>query len=60
MKMEEDSQEVTSELEAICKLYKDEEELTYEMAHAFVDKIIIHVGGEVEIVWRFKDIFTQQ
>ena len=57
-KMEDDSQEVSSELEAICKQYRDEKELTYEMSHAFVDKIIIHVGGEVEIVWRFKDIFA--
>lgn len=58
--LEEQSLEVGSEIEALYKAYKDEKKLTYDMAHAFVDHVNIHLGGEVEIVWRFKDIFAEE
>ena len=50
---------VASEAEAICRIYRDEDKLTYEMAHAFVDRIIVFQDHRIEIVWRFKDIFSE-
>ena len=48
---------VSSEAEAVCEIYRNEEHLTYEMAHAFVDRIVVHSDSSIEIVWKFKDIF---
>ena len=47
--LEEQSPEVSSELEAACVAFQKESVLTYDMAHAFVDRILVHgprrVGG---------------
>ena len=48
---------VSSEAEVLCGTYRNEDHLTYEMAHAFVEKVLIYPDSRIEIVWRFKDIF---
>ena len=60
-KMEESADEVagiSSEADAVCEAFKDAMELTYDMAHAFVEKIIVYRGDRLEIVWRFKNNTT--
>lgn len=49
---------VSSEADAVCEAFKDAEELTYEMAHAFVERIIVYRDDRLEIVWRFKNSTT--
>ena len=51
---------IFSEAEAACKAYEGEDHLTYEMAHAFVDKIFIYSEDRIEIKWRFKDLFADK
>ena len=51
------SQGIRSEAEAVCGAFKGEEKLTYDMAHAFVEKLVVKPEGGLEIVWRFKDVF---
>ncbi|MCR5604811.1 MAG: recombinase family protein [Lachnospiraceae bacterium] len=46
---------VSSEKDALCRAFGDEEKLTYEMAHAFVEKIIVYRDERLEIVWKYKD-----
>ena len=58
--LEEYAPEVGSELEAACEAYKSEDHLTYDMAHAFIDRIIVSADGNIEIKWRFKDIFADE
>ena len=58
--LEDYASEVGSELEAACEAYKSEDHLTYDMAHAFVDRIIVSADGSIEIKWRFKDIFADE
>lgn len=45
----------TSEKEAACKIFADMTDLSYDMAHAFIDRIIIYNNERLEIVWRFKE-----
>ena len=58
--LEEQSPEVNSELDAACLSFQDEAALTYDMAHAFVDRIMVFADGSIEIKWRFKDIFAEK
>ena len=58
--LEEQSPEVSSELEAACVAFQKESVLTYDMAHAFVDRIVVYAEGNIEIKWRFKDIFAEE
>ena len=58
--LEQMSLEVSSELEAASTAFQNETELTYDMAHAFVDRIVISIDGSIEIKWRFKDIFADE
>ena len=48
---------VDSERDMACEEFRDGQELTYEMAHAFVEKILVYKGERLEIVWKFKDVF---
>lgn len=57
--LEDLSPEVSSEMEAACLAFKEATELTYDMAHAFVDRILVSADGSIEIRWRFMDIFTE-
>ena len=49
---------ISSEADAVCEAFKDVNELTYDMAHAFVEKIIVYRDDRLDIVWRFKDYTT--
>ena len=47
------------ERDAVCRLFRDEKELTYDLAHAFVEKILVYQEERVEIVWKFKDVYGE-
>ena len=47
------------ERDVVCRLFRDEKELTYELAHAFVEKILVYQEEQVEIVWKFKDVYGE-
>ena len=51
---------VCSEAEAACKTYEGEDHLTYDMAHAFVEKVIVYAKDRIEIVWRFRDFLADK
>ena len=44
-----------SEQSAACETFRDAESLTYAIAHAFVEKVIIYPGNRMEIKMKFKD-----
>lgn len=46
-----------SRLEAVCDAYRDSSVLSYELAHSFVKSIFIHGHDNIEIVWKFRDIY---
>lgn len=46
------------ELDAICEEFSNNDSLTYEMAHAFVDRILVYPEERIEIQWKFRDIFS--
>ena len=46
-------------LDAVCKEYRKSEALTYELAHAFISAMYIHDQDNIEIVWKFGDIFDE-
>lgn len=48
---------VNSEKDAVCEEFQDGQELTYEMAHAFLEKILVYAGERLEIVWKFRDVY---
>ena len=58
--LEEQSPEISSELEAACVAFKNETVLTYDMAQAIVDRIVVYAEGNTEIRWRFKDNFAEE
>lgn len=44
---------------AVCDEYKNSTALTYELTHAFISAVYIHDHHNIEIIWKFKDIFDQ-
>ncbi len=42
---------------AVCAQYQDQKGLTFELTHAFIKAIYIHDADDIEIQWKFKDIF---
>ena len=46
-----------SRQEAVCDADRDSSVLTYELAHSFVKSIFIHGHDNIEIVWKFRDIY---
>ena len=50
--------DVNSELVKNCRTFRNEKELTYDMAHAFIDKIIVYPENIIDIKWKFQDCFT--
>ena len=50
---------VNSELTAMCETFRGEESLTYDMAHAFVDRILVYPNERIEVQWRFRDCFRE-
>lgn len=51
-------QGTASEMISTCQMFSGQEELTYEMAHAFVEQITIYRDYRVEITWKFKDCLS--
>lgn len=49
-----------TEREIVCEPFRGENELTYEMAHGFVEKILVYPEEKVEIVWNFRDVFEEK
>ena len=47
-----------SEAESACNVFRDEG-LTYEMAHAFIDRILVHSKERIEIQWKFRDFLEE-
>ena len=43
----------------VCEVFKGEDRMTYEMAHAFVEKILVYPEEKLEIVWKFRDVFEE-
>ena len=54
---EADENTLNSELEAMCEAFRGKEALTYDMAHAFVDRILVYPDERIEIQWKFRDCF---
>ena len=52
-----DVQHCYSESERICEIFREEKSLTYDMAHAFVDRILVYPDERIEIQWKFRDLF---
>ena len=46
-------------LDEVCSEYQTATALTYELAHAFISAIYIHDQDNIEIVWKFGDIFDK-
>lgn len=46
-------------LDAVCNEYRKSAALTYELAHAFISAMYIHDQDNIEIVWKFGDIFDE-
>lgn len=44
-------------LDEVCNEYQTATALTYELAHAFISAMYIHDQDNIEIVWKFNDIF---
>lgn len=50
---------VHTELDDVCKVFREEKSLTYDMAHAFVDRILVYPNERIEIQWRFHRCLTE-
>ena len=48
-----------SDLEMVCRSFGKMDKLTYESAHAFVEKVIVYAKDRVEIKMKFGDPFGQ-
>ena len=46
-------------LDAVCNEHRNSSDLTYELAHAFISAMYIHDQDNIEIVWKFGDIFDE-
>ena len=46
----------SSDIDRAADTFANENNLTYEMAHAFIEAIHVFPDGRREIVWKFKDI----
>lgn len=54
-----ESSGASTEVEALCDLFRGEGELTYDMAHAFVDRILVYPDERIEIQWKYCDCFSR-
>ena len=57
--IKENENAANSELADICETFRGEESLTYDMAHAFVDRILVYPDERIEVQWRFRDCFKE-
>ena len=49
---------ISPELDAVCDMFREEDTLTYDMAHAFVKRILVYPQNRIEIQWKFRDCFA--
>lgn len=49
---------IPPELDAVCDIFHGEDTLTYDMAHAFVERILVFPKNRIEIQWKFRDCFA--
>ena len=50
---------VSSEIEDICERFCNEKSLTYDMAHAFINRILVYPNERIEIEWRYESLFSK-
>lgn len=41
----------------VCKQYRNQTALTFELTHAFIKAIYVHDADNIEILWKFRDIY---
>lgn len=46
-----------TQIDSLISIFSQSDKLTYEMAHSFIKAIYIHDENNIEIEWKFKDIF---
>ena len=47
------------QVDNLLAIFSKSNKLTYEMAHSFIKAIYIYDDENIEIEWRFKDVFTE-
>lgn len=50
--------ECDSGLETAVSTYRGERHLTSNMARTFIEKVVIHQEGDIELRWKFEDLFS--
>ena len=41
----------------VCEQYRNQTALTFELTHAFIKAIYVHDADNIEILWKFRDIY---
>ena len=54
--LEELATPLSSSFAKTCRTYENETALSHELAHAFVEAVIVFPDGHREISWKFRDI----
>ena len=49
---------IPPELDDMCEIFHGEDSLTYDMAHAFLERILVYPKNRIEIQWKFRDCFA--
>ena len=44
-------------LNQVCEQYRNQTALTFELTHAFIKAIYVHDADNIEILWKFRDIY---
>ena len=58
-KVDREGEASESEMKANCDIFGSVKQLTNEMVRAFIEKIVVNPGNEIEIKWKFRDPFIQ-
>ena len=65
-KAHEQMQELDSEcscsderVKQVCEQYRNQTALTFELTHAFIKAIYVHDADNIEILWKFGDIYEE-
>lgn len=43
----------------VCEQYRNQTALTFELTHAFIKAIYVHDADNIEILWKFRDIYEE-
>ena len=41
----------------VCEPYRNQTAVTFELTHAFIKAIYVHEADNIEILWKFRDIY---